>query len=153
MINKNQEFKEILKDFVQKIKSTEEALKCKFNFTESPYSVAGKKFRKKGESVKVDTEEIKIWFHDAGCTYIFSDGLEVNYSIAPITVNSIKIFPWSLYKFIKTSERYTSVYPIEILNFCEKLEKEGILLRYIEGYDFFEICESWTSKIVKGLPN
>jgi len=144
----NQEFKKILKDFVQKAKSVEGALKYKFDFTELPYSVAGKTFKKKGEIVNVNTQEVKIWYHGSGCTFTFSEGIELNYSIAPITANSIKISPWSLYKFIETSNRCISMSQKEIIKCYEELEKEGILFRYLKGYDVFEICESWVSKNV-----
>lgn len=145
----NQDFKKILKDFVQKAKSVEEAIKHKFDFTESPYSLAGKTFKKKGEIVNVNTKEVKIWYHGSGCTFTFPEGIELNYSIAPITANSIKISPWSIYKFIETSNRYNCLSQKEILEYYEKLEKEGILSRYLKGYDFFEICESWVAENVE----
>ncbi|MEM6320452.1 MAG: hypothetical protein AAF960_22475 [Bacteroidota bacterium] len=144
----SKKFELILMDFVRKAKEVELALQRKFSFQENPYLLAGKSFRKKGEIVTINDEQVEIWYHGSGCTFNFSEGIELNYSIAPISENTIKISPWSIHKFTDTSKKYVQLSQKEVLKNYEALEKEGIMSRYMKEFDLFEIHEDWLEMVL-----
>ncbi|MEM6320451.1 MAG: hypothetical protein AAF960_22470 [Bacteroidota bacterium] len=144
---------ELIKDaiitFVKLAKRIEDTITKRFDLVQHPYLEAGRKFPKKGE-IPFNRQKIEFRYHGAGNTFILSDGLIIDYDVAPLNKNTIKLSGWKFLRFIETTQLFelSNLTRTELIGYFEILERQNILKRTIKGYDVFEVEEEWLKTII-----
>ena len=137
--------KNYLLKFTVIIKHLEKELKNRFNLEDIPYNEVGRKISHEGTFVFLEYT-ILYKFHGAGCLFKIK-GLELDYNIAPLSDNNIKISPWKFLNFMKScsniEDDINSLDQRAIFEFLIEFEKAGILSKVPESRGTFEICEVW----------
>ena len=120
---------EILKDYINFIRTFESLLKEKYKQDINPCSFSHTYFERKGT-----IEGIEYWFHGSGCT-AQKEGVIYAYDIA---VNEIEFSQWKFSEFIRTHPEYQKLnYTPELVEYeLYQLINKGILgWNIIEGID------------------
>jgi len=120
---------EILKDYINFIRTFESLLKEKYKQDINPCSFSHTYFERKGT-----IEGIEYWFHGSGCTAQKEDVIYA-YDIA---VNEIEFSQWKFSEFIRTHPEYQKLnYSVELVEYeLYQLINKGILgWNIIDGID------------------
>jgi len=120
---------EILKDYINFIRTFESLLKEKYKQDINPCSFSHTYFERKGT-----IEGIEYWFHGSGCT-AQKEGVIYAYDIA---VNEIEFSQWKFSEFIRTHTEYQKLnYSDAFVEYeLYQLINKGILgWNIIEGID------------------
>jgi hypothetical protein len=144
--------KDQIKNYLTKlviiVKHLEKDLVNKYNAKGILYNEVGKTIPREGTLIFFNYS-VFYKFHGAGCLFKIND-LELDYNMAPISDNNIKISPWNFLNFLKTcsnvEDDIKSLDQGQIFNILIEFEKLGILHKTPESMGSFEVCESWIGK-------
>ena len=133
------------------VKHLEKELVKRYSLKNIPYNEVGKALPREGTFVFLSCT-IYYKFHGAGCLFRINN-IELDYDVAPLSSNNIKLSPWKFLNFLKTcSNNENDIKALDqkqVFDILLEFEKCGILIKTPESIGTFEIQENWIEENIE----